>query len=212
MQRREFSRSLLAAGAAAGGFSALAPAWAQRLFQQGSDYTLLSRPVPVTSAPGQVEVIEFFAYSCIHCFRFEPVFNPWLAKLPPDVKVRRMHVAFNQAFVPLQRLYFTLEAMGLVDSLHEKVFKAFHEEHIQLTTPPAILDWVVKQGVDGSKFSSVYNGQAVLKAAAQATQLQDAYEVDGTPALGVAGRYYVSGQGPRTLQIADYLIVQARKA
>jgi thiol:disulfide interchange protein DsbA len=47
--------------------------------------------------------------------------------------------------------------------------------------------------------------------AKRATQLQDAYQVEGTPALGVAGRYYISGQGPRTLVIADALIADLRK-
>ena len=47
--------------------------------------------------------------------------------------------------------------------------------------------------------------------AKRATQLQDAYQVEGTPALGVAGRFYISGQGPRTLAVADALIAELRK-
>jgi protein dithiol oxidoreductase (disulfide-forming) len=41
--------------------------------------------------------------------------------------------------------------------------------------------------------------------------LQEAYQVEGTPALGVAGRFYVGGQGPKTLVIADSLVAQVRK-
>ena len=44
-----------------------------------------------------------------------------------------------------------------------------------------------------------------------APQLQDLYAVEGTPALGVGGRYYVPGQGPRTLVVADALIAELRK-
>ena len=44
--------------------------------------------------------------------------------------------------------------------------------------------------------------------ATKATQLQDAYKVEGTPSLGVAGRFYVNGQGPRTLVVADALIAE----
>jgi protein dithiol oxidoreductase (disulfide-forming) len=47
--------------------------------------------------------------------------------------------------------------------------------------------------------------------AKRAAQLQDAYQVEGTPALGVAGRYYVPGQGPRALVVADALIAEVRK-
>ena len=129
MHRRDFSRSLLAAGATAAAGMGLTPALAQRVaFQEGKDFVRLAKPAMTESPAGQVEVVEFFAYSCIHCFNFEPVFNEWVKRKPAHVNVRRMPVAFNQNFVPMQRLYFTLEAMNLVDTLHVKVFKAIHEE------------------------------------------------------------------------------------
>lgn len=212
MQRRDFSRSLLTAGAFVSAAGAWAPAFAQRIgFKEGTDYLRLPSPVPVATPAGQVEVVEFFAYSCIHCFRFEPLLETWIEKLPSDVKVRRMPVAFSPAFEPMQRLYFTLESMGLVDKLHSKVFKAFHEERQQLTSPEAITAWVEKQGVNREQFLAFFNG-AAGKLAKSATQLQEAYRVEGTPALGVAGRFYVGGQGPKTLVIADSLIAQVRKA
>lgn len=211
MQRRAFSRGLMAAGAAAAAGLNLSPALAQRVaFKEGTDYLKLAKPAPTDSPAGQVEVVEFFAYSCIHCFNFEPVFGEWLKKQPAHVHVRRMPVAFNQNFVPMQRFYFALEAMGLVDKLHTKVFKAFHEERLPLTTAPAIVAWVEKQGVDRNQFISHFDGAAV-KSAQKAVGLQDAYQVEGTPALGVAGRYYIGGQGPRTLLVADSLIAEARK-
>ena len=211
MQRRDFSRSLMTAGALASASLALPSAWAQRIgFKEGTDYLRLAKPVEVAAPAGQIEVVEFFAYSCIHCYRFEPLLETWIAKVPADVKVRRSPVAFSPAFQPMQRLYFTLEAMGLVDKLHAKVFHAFHEENLKLVTQQAIADWVEKHGVDRKQFLAFFNDNAV-KLAAEATKLQDAYLVEGTPALGIAGRFYVGGQGPKTLVIADSLIDQVRK-
>lgn len=211
MDRRDFSRSLIAVGATAAAGMGLTPALAQRVaFQEGKDFVRLAKPAMTESPAGQVEVVEFFAYSCIHCFNFEPVFNEWVQRKPAHVNVRRMPVAFNQNFVPMQRLYFTLEAMGLVDKLHEKAFKAIHEERLPLTTAPAILAWVEKQGVNRDQFTGIFNG-AAAKLSEKAIGLQDAYQVEGTPALGVAGRFYVGGQGPRTLLVADTLIAEARK-
>lgn len=212
MQRREFSRGLMAVGAATVAGLPHSPVLAQRVaFKEGTDYQKLAAPAPTESPAGQIEVVEFFAYSCIHCFNFEPVFEEWLKKKPADVNVRRMPVAFNQNFVPMQRLYFALEAMGLVEKLHTRVFKAFHEQRLPLTTAPAIVAWVEKQGVDRAQFVGFFEGAAAAKASQKATGLQDAYQVDGTPSLGVAGRYFVAGQGPRTLLVADSLIAQARK-
>lgn len=211
MQRREFYRGLMTVGAVAATGLVAVPALAQRVaFKEGTDFQRLKAPAPTESPAGQVEVVEFFAYSCIHCFNFEPVFNEWIKRKPAHVNVRRMPVAFNQNFVPMQRLYFALESMGLVEQLHTKVFKAFHEERQALTTAPAIVAWVEKQGVDRAQFVAAFDGAAV-KSAQKAVGLQDAYQVEGTPALGVAGRFIVPGQGPKTLLVADSLIAEARK-
>lgn len=214
MQRRDFSRSLLAAGGTAVALSAGLPlsAQAQRVApKEGTDYTRLARPAPVVSPPSQVEVVEFFAYTCIHCFNFEPVFEEWIQKKPSFVTVRRMPVAFSQAFVPMQRLYFALESMDLVGKLHTKAFSAIHVERQRLTTADAIIDWVAKQGVDRAKFTEIFDISATGKKAQRAVDLQDAYGIEGTPALGIAGRYYLPGQGPRTLATASALIAELRK-
>lgn len=214
MQRRDFSRSLLAAGTTALATTAglVTPAFAQRVGpKEGTDFVRLNPAAPVESPASQVEVVEFFAYSCIHCFNFEPMFDEWMKKQPASVNVRRVPVAFSPAFVPMQRLYFTLEHMKLVERLHSKVFQAIHVDRQQLTTTPAITAWIEKQGgVDMARFNAFYNG-AAAGLATKATQLQDAYKVEGTPSLGVAGRFYVNGQGPRTLVVADALIAEARK-
>lgn len=214
MQRRDFSRSLLAVGTTALGAASaftLTPALAQRVGpKEGVDFMRLSKLAPVESPASQVEVVEFFAYSCIHCFNFEPIFEEWIQKKPAHVTVKRMPVAFSPQFVPMQRLYFTLEAMNLVDKLHAKVFQAFHVGQQPLTTPPAIIDWVAKQGVDRAKFTEIFDLPATGQKAQRAVNLQDAYGVEGTPALGVAGRYYLPGQGPRTLATASALIAELR--
>lgn len=213
MQRRDFSKAVLVSGGlATAGLLSQATAHAQApSLQEGKDYRRLARPAPVDAPAGQVEVVEFFAYTCIHCFNFEPHITEWLKKKPDNVVLRRTPVAFSEAFVPLQRLYYTLEAMGQVDALHDKVFKAVHVDKQRLTTPEAITAWVEKQGIDRAKFTELYNSFSVAGKARRATQLQDAYQVEGTPALGVAGRFYIPGQGPRTLAVANTLIAEVRK-
>lgn len=215
MQRRDFSRSLLAAGAtaltASAGFTSLnAQAQAAGL-KEGTDFIRLGKPAPVETPAGQIEVVEFFAYSCIHCYNFEPQLADWIKRKPAGVVVRRTPVAFNEGFVPLQKLYYTLEAMGQVEALHEKVFRAFNVDKVRLNEPAVMSDWLSKQGVDMKKFNEQFASFSIAGKAKKATLLQDAYQVEGTPALGVAGRFYIPGQGPRTLQIAEALIAQIRK-
>jgi thiol:disulfide interchange protein DsbA len=215
MQRREFSFSA-ATLAAAAGFSAL-PTLAQaqaRAFQSGADFLTLDKPAPTQAPAGQVEVVEFFWYNCPHCNVFEPLFDAWAKKLPKDVSIRRTPVAFRADFEPQQRLYYVLEGMGKVDELHKKVFNAIHLEKQQLNTADQVAAWAEKQGIPKAKFVEMYNSFSVSTKARKATQLQDAYAVDGVPALGINGRYFTSGTQAKTLerslQVADYLIGQSR--
>lgn len=216
MQRREFTQAVLMAGTATSGLLGAAQAQAQAAFKEGSDYLKLGRPAPVDAPADKVEVIEFFWYSCPHCNSFEPTFDAWAKKQPAHVVVKRAPVAFRDDFVPQQRLYYALEAMGKVEELHRKVFHAIHTEKQRLTTQDQIADWIAKQGMDRAKFLEVYNAFGVAGKARRATQLQDAYQVDGVPSLGIAGKYFTSGSLaqtlPRSLQVADHLIAQSRKA
>jgi thiol:disulfide interchange protein DsbA len=216
MQRREFTQAVLMAGSATTGLLGTTQARAQAAFKEGSDYLKLGRPAPVDAPADKVEVIEFFWYSCPHCNAFEPTFDAWAKKQPAHVVVKRAPVAFRDDFVPQQRLYYALEAMGKVEELHRKVFHAIHTEKQRLGTQDQIADWIAKQGIDRAKFLEVYNAFGVAGKARRAAQLQDAYQVDGVPSLGIAGKYFTSGSLaqtlPRSLQVADHLIAQSRKA
>jgi thiol:disulfide interchange protein DsbA len=215
MQRRDFSRSLLAAGAtaltASAGLTSLSAQAQIAGLKEGTDYIRLGKPAPVDTPAGQIEVVEFFSYACIHCYNFEPLLSDWIRKKPANVVVRRTPVAFNDSLVPLQRLYYSLEALGQVEKLHEKVFRTIFVDKERLSSPESIVAWAEKQGLDKARFSEQFNSFTVAGKARKAAQLQDAYQVEGTPALGVAGRFYIPGQGPRTIQIAEALIAQIRK-
>jgi|SRR6185369_2425969 len=216
MNRREFSvgGACLLAGAALGLPGAVLAQGKKP--ENGTDYQTLGKIVAGDAPPGKVEVIEFFWYSCPHCNSFEPKLEAWMKKLPADVVLKRVPVAFRDDFVPQQRLYYTLEAMGKVGELHAKVFRAIHAERQAINREDLIVDWAGKQGLDMAKFKELYNSFSVSSKARRASQLQDAFKVQGVPAMGVAGRYYVdgdlAGDMDRALQVTDYLIAEARKA
>ena len=217
MQRREFSQAALAA-ASAGTLAAL-PLGVQAQGKppaEGKDYLLLSKPAPSEAPAGQIEVVEFFWYSCPHCNEFEPQLEAWAAKAPKDVSLRRVPVSFRPDFEPQQRLYYVLEALGKVAALHKKVFYAIHVEKQTLNTADLVTAWAQKQGIDKAKFTELYNSFPVNMKARKATQLQEAFMVDGVPALGVDGRYYTSGSlagnMARALTVTDHLLTLARSS
>jgi len=126
------------------------------------------------------------------------------------VVVQRVPVQFAPAMLGLQKLYYTLEGMDALDTLHPRVFVAIHEQRQRLLSDAAIKRWVQAQGVDMTRFNDLYDSFGVAGKATRAVQLTNSYQVEGTPALGVGGRYLVPGQGERTLQIANQLITQLR--
>lgn len=214
MQRRDFSLTL---GSFAAGALAFHPAgvFAQATAPRaGVDYVQLGKPVPTEAPAGKIEVIEFFWYNCPHCNAFEPTLAAWVKALPKDVAFRRVPIAFREDFAPQQKLFYALEAMGLLDKMHGRVFAAIHDENQKLTTGEAITNWVVKQGVDKVKFSEQFNSFSATTKASRARQTQDAYQIEGVPALGVAGRFYTDGamakSMDRALSVVDFLVAQSR--
>lgn len=213
LNRREFTTSL-ALGAAA---SSLLPAAAQAQGGpvEGTHYVKLSTRQP-TLDPAKIEVIEFFWYGCPHCFQFEPSLDAWAKRQPADVLFRRMPVAFREVpFGIHQRLYYAIEALGLVDTLHRKVFSAIHVERNMLDTQDKILDFAAKNGVERAKFAEVMNSFSVQTKAKQASALSVGYKIDGTPAMGINGQFYTSGTlaggNDRALAVTDFLVARLRK-
>ncbi|NMM91483.1 disulfide bond formation protein DsbA [Rhodococcus sp. SRB_17] len=213
MKRREFSLSAASAVAAS---TLSLPALAQLAPKEGKDYVKLAKPAPTEAPTGKVEVIEFFWYSCPHCNDFEPTFAAWLKNAPQNASVRRMPVAFNASFVPQQKLYYALEGLGKLGELHPRVFRAIHVERQNLAKDDAIFAWIGKQpGMDLTKFKEVYNSFTVSNQVRRASQLQEAYGVEGVPSMGVAGRYYTDGTHAGSmgavLQVVTYLVAQSAK-
>ena len=212
MKRRSFATGLAACSA----WLVQGAAWAQQAFRAGKDFLPLDRPVPSDVGAGKVELIEFFWYSCPHCNAFEPTFAQWVKNAPKDVVVRRVPVAFRDDFAPQQRLYYTLEAMGLLDTVHAKVFHAVHVERLPLNTDALIQSWVEKQGVDGKKFAETARSFGIASKVKRAVQLQNEFRVEGVPSLGIAGRYYtdgsLAGSMERALKVAESLLAQSRSA
>jgi len=217
LTRRDFSACLLGAGL--GG--ALPDALAQATPTEGVHYVRLAEPAPAPSG-GKIEVIEFFWYECPHCNAFEPALDAWAQRLPDDVLFRRVPVWFREEpFGPQQRLFYTLEALGQVPTLHRKVFQTIHVERARLRTAEDLAAFALKNGIDPMAFMTTYNSFGVQTKSQQARQTAAAYRIDAVPAMGVQGRYYTNGNlanaglppAPvdRMLSVVDTLIAKVRQ-
>ena len=203
-------RRLLAAATLAATVLALAPAAAQ----QQPAFTELHPPLP-TDSKARIEVVEFFWYECPHCYALEPYLDAWVKKLPKDVEFRRIPATFNERWVLSARVYYALEAMGLVDKLHRPLMDAIHKDRLRVTDERQLTEWLQGKGVDVAKFSATLKSFAVESRLKRAQSLVQGSRIDGVPALMVNGQYVVAagagGSEERMLAIADSLIERSRK-
>lgn len=186
----------------------------------GRDYRTLSSPQPVTTG-ARVEVLEFFYYGCPHCSNLQGPLSAWLKRKPADVEFKRAPAVFQDSWVPLTKAYFTIEAMGLVDKLHHDVFMAIHEKKVRLQDQKVLFDWVASRGVDRQKFMETYNSFAVQSRSQRAKEVTANYDIPGTPAVIVDGRYLTapsltlnadnSINYERYFKVLDEVIALARK-
>lgn len=180
---------------------------------EGHDYTVVKNPQPVATG-NKVEVLEFFWYRCPHCFQLEPALNGWLKTLPKDAQIRRVPAVFRDDWMPAAKLYYTLDQMDLLGTLHHKVFDAYHVENINLNDPAVLGDWIAKQGVDRKKFEGIYKSFSTQSKATQGARLAANYGITGVPSFVIDGKYVTSASmtgGPaRLFEVLDQLIVKAR--
>jgi thiol:disulfide interchange protein DsbA len=215
IDRRSFSGRVLAAAAICCGASLAArPVKAQGSAPvEGTQYRRLPKR-QATGSPGKIEVLEFFSYACPHCFELEPLLEPWVRKLPTDVKFQRVPVPFLVSSANLMKSYYAFEALGIVDLMTPVVFSAMNVAHQRLGTPEEVAALVAKNGGDSAKFLATINSFGVANNVVRAKKLLDSYDVDSTPTFAIQGLYETSpalaGGHPQALAVVDLLVSRAR--
>jgi thiol:disulfide interchange protein DsbA len=188
-------------------------------------YSVLTDPQP-TDTGKKVEVIEFFGYGCPHCNAFDPALADWVKAQGDKIVFKRVPVGFHAEWVPHQKLFYTMEALGKTEEMHRKIFNAIHVDHQRLDNDDGITAFAVKSGIDKQKFLDAYNNFTVSTKVRRAAQLQQTYKIDQVPLIIIDGRYVTSpskvGETMEpnqtepalqagTLKVMDELVAKAKK-
>ena len=194
---------------------AVAALFAFNVAAQGQrQYEVLNPPQP-SEGGGKVEVIEFFWYGCPHCYSLEPSVNAWTKNLPKDVVFKRVPAYANDNWGQMVTVYYTLEAMGLIEQYHGRVFDAMHKENKNLANKNIREQWLAANGIDVAKYNDVEKSFSVASKVQRARQLTQSYKVDSVPRIFVNGKYYtgaeMTGTSDRVFQVVDELVAMARK-
>ncbi|MCW8845508.1 MAG: DsbA family protein [Gammaproteobacteria bacterium] len=180
-------------------------------FVAGKHYTLINPAQPTVSAPDQVEVTEFFYYTCPHCYNFEPFVQTYLARKPAYVNFVRVPAVFNPGLELYARAYYAAEAMGILEKTHGAMFKEIHVKRNMMTTEDAIVDFYISLGVDGVEFRKTFNSFAVDTKLRQGATMARRFKITGVPTVVVNGKYMtggsLAGSYETLLEIIDELVM-----
>ena len=183
--------------------------------KEGTEYLATPQVMP-TDNPAKIEVTELFWYGCPHCYRLEPTLEAWVKKLPKYVEFKRVPGIARPEWVPMAKAYYTLEALGLTEKLHNALFDAIHKQKVLNPTDEAsAINWITKQsGLDHKKVEDTFRSFSVTTKVSRAYQVFQTSGATGVPSLIVEGRYLTSstlaGGNDEALKVTDYLIEKVR--
>ena len=172
--------------------------------KEGVNYDPIT-PTPPVGSGDEVEVIEFFMYTCPHCKNLDPAVQEWTGKLPKNVKFQHIPAMFGGAANLHAKNFFALEVMGEEKRLHNAWFKAIHDQKRRLNTQAKIDAFLEENGVDMDKFHATLNSFTVQTKANRAAALMRRYGIRSVPAMVVDGRYRIKNT-PQVLENTDALI------
>lgn len=172
--------------------------------KEGRDYYNIE-PAPPVGSGDQVEVLEFFMYTCPHCKNLDPALQEWRKKLPENVKFHHVPAMFGGVANLHAKAFFALEVLGEEDKVHQAFFDAIHEQKKRLRTQKEIEAFLAGQGVDVDKFREAMDSFTVQTKANRAAALMRRYGIRAVPALVVDGRYRIKNT-PQVLEVTDALI------
>ncbi|MEO7774527.1 MAG: thiol:disulfide interchange protein DsbA/DsbL [Steroidobacteraceae bacterium] len=179
-------------------------------------------PAQTTSAEaGQVEVLEVFWYGCGHCYALDPFLESWHKSKPANAKFVRVPVMWGPVHRAHGKLFYTLEALGKLDTLHTKVFDEIHQRNNFLAANDDAqsmklqLAFAKANGISEADFTRAYNSFAVNSNLQRAEELTRRYAVEGVPLVIVNGKYQtdvaMAGGDGKLVELINYLVATEKR-
>ncbi len=182
--------------------------------QEGVNFVRLSAPQP-TQTENKIEVLELFWYHCPHCYRLEPYLKRWLKNKPDNVAYVRMPAILNDHWRNDAHAFYTMQALGLMETLHDAYFSVLHEERKRIVTAEHFSDWAAEHGADPQKVLETFNSMGVVSRVNKAILMTRNYQADGVPTIIVGGTYRTSvsmAGGPNELiDIINHLAAKVQE-
>jgi len=161
----------------------------------GQHYRPLVPAQPTNVGRGKVEVVEVFWYGCPHCLSLEPFIASWMKNQPAGIEFVRLPVIWGPVHKAHAQLFYTLQALGRLDQLHQKVFEEIQRngKSLAASAPAETLRQQVAfaraNGISEADYTKTFQSFAVQTRLQQAEELARRYKVEGVPLIIINGKY-----------------------
>ena len=178
----------------------------------GKDYTALQKPIPQLDKD-KIEVLEFFAYNCIHCKNLEKDLAAKVQNLPADTYFRPVHVVWDEGYTNLARISAAVSASGTKQQANPAIFAAIFDKQVDLRNPTVFKTWINTQGAWSKKMLAAYNSPTNVAEAQAMERITLEYNIDSTPQVIVGGKYRLKmgSNHAEDMQKLDELIAKVRQ-
>lgn len=196
-------------------FSLVACADGAAQYEEGKHYFKLAEPIR-TDDPSKIEVREMFAYTCGHCFRFDPLLHAWADKQAEDVYLVRTPMVWASAMEPFARAYYTANTLKILDDAHMDLFNAIHLQGTRFVSAEDFAEFYAAYGVEKDTVVKTFESFGVNSLLRQGDAKARSAGVQSTPELVVGGMYRIKADSKAgighedMLTIADHLIAKIR--
>ncbi len=181
-------------------------------YTAGVHYFELSAPQPVQTG-SQIEVLELFWYGCPHCYKLEPIIGEWVKTKPKNAEHVRLPAVLRDSWEFHARVYYTFEAMDLLDKLHTNFFDELHKRKNRIRSQKQLTPYLKAHGISEELFFDIFNSFAVDSKVRHAMLMSKNYEAGGVPTIIVDGKYRATassaGGHEQLLELVNFLIAKA---
>jgi len=152
-------------------------------------------------------VVEFFSYSCHHCYKFESMLSAW--EDDNGISVKKIPIDFKRKDGDhFARIYYTLRRLGIESD--REVFSLIHEKRHRKLSLETLADHLEMTDTQRLNMTQIYHSAEVEADLAIGRQLIEHYHITGVPALVVKGEYITDAAMSRglngLLSVADYFL------
>jgi len=165
--------------------------------------------VDPTGKVSQPTVTEFFSYGCPACRGMEGNLADWKKTKPADLKFEYMHVyGMNPTWDVYAKIFYTAEALGILDKTHTATFNLIHVEHKAPKNDDEVVAFLTKFGVEEAQVRSTMKSFAVNSRLNFAKQKSRTYKLSSVPSFIVNNKYLIPHTELGTIPVLESVLTQ----